>query len=371
MAGQGRACRDRATSALPGLPAGLPRPPYEGANSMGALRREGECTRPGESATLPNCIVCNTPNVRRHPGADFSRFDCDRCGSFALSGSAEVDLPEQLDQVPLRRSLMSHTLRRMQQPDGAHLHIIRTDDLPSFWRQDRLPTPQQQADALIFWTGDHQPAIFEFAEIAAPALAALIGLQIAPRGDGGGLGWLFDQLKDRNLFKNTDRGSGRIGLMLTMDGWEKYEDLRVKHPESRTAFMAMKFNDIELGRVVAECFKPAVSRAGFTLRLLTDEQPAGLIDNQLRAAIIGSRFLISDLTYGNQGAYWEAGFAEGLGLPVIYTCKAASWAASKTHFDTNHMVTIVWDPGNLMTASNELTATIRATLRAEAKQTDD
>ena len=96
-----------------------------------------------------------------------------------------------------------------------------------------------------------------------------------------------------------------------------------------------------------------------------------MIDNQLRAAIIGSRFLISDLTYGNQGAYWEAGFAEGLGLPVIYTCKAASWAASKTHFDTNHMVTIVWDPGNPMTASNELTATIRATLRAEAKQTDD
>ena len=234
-----------------------------------------------------------------------------------------------------------------------------------------MPTPQQQADALVSWAGENQPASFEFAEISAPALAALIGLQIAPRGDGGGLGWLFDQLKDLNLFKTTDRGGGRIGILLTMDGWKRYEELRVKHAESRTAFMAMKFNDNELSRVVAECFKPAVSRAGFTLRLLTDEQPAGLIDNQLRAAIIGSRFLISDLTYGNQGAYWEAGFAEGLGLPVIYTCKAASWAASKTHFDTNHMVTIVWDPGNLMTASNELTATIRATLRAEAKQTDD
>jgi hypothetical protein len=224
----------------------------------------------------------------------------------------------------------------MPLPADAHLHVIRSDDLSSFW-----------------------------------PLAALIGLQIAPRGDGGGLGWLFDQLKSQNLFKNTDRSGGRIGLMLTLDGWQKYEDLRVKHTESRTAFMAMKFNDAELGRVVAECFRPAVARAGFTLRLLTDEQPAGLIDNQLRAAIIGSRFLISDLTHGNQGAYWEAGFAEGLELPVIYTCKAASWEKSRTHFDTNHMVTIIWNPEDLPTAANELTATIRATLRGEAKQSDD
>ena len=69
--------------------------------------------------------------------------------------------------------------------------------------------------------------------------------------------------------------------------------------------MAMKFGDAELNRVVSECFGPAVARTGFTLRRLTDEQPAGLIDNQLRAAILGARFLISDLTHGNQGAYWD------------------------------------------------------------------
>jgi len=319
---------------------------------------------------VPNCIVCNTPNVRSQPGADIVRFDCDRCGSFVLGGTAEAVLPRQLDEVPLRRSLMSHTLRRMQQPSGAHLRVIGTSDLASFWREDRLPTPQQQVDALISWAGDSQPATFEFAEISVPALAALIGLQIAPRGDGGGLGWLFDQLKRRDLFRNEDRG-GRIGLMLTMDGWQRYEELRVKRADSRIAFMAMKFGDEELNDVVAECFEPAVARAGFTLRVLTDEQPAGLIDNQMRAAIIGSRFLIADLTHGSQGAYWEAGFGEGLGLPVIYSCKSANWERSKTHFDTNHMVTIKWNPADLEPAAKELTATIRATLRAEAKLSDD
>jgi hypothetical protein len=37
---------------------------------------------------------------------------------------------------------------------------------------------------------------------------------------------------------------------------------------------------------------------------------------------------------------------------------------------TNHMVTILWDEAELGKAENALAATIRATLRAEAKQGD-
>jgi nucleoside 2-deoxyribosyltransferase len=133
----------------------------------------------------------------------------------------------------------------------------------------------------------------------------------------------------------------------------------------------MKFGEAGPNRAVDECFRPAVKRTGFELRLISDKQPAGLIDNQLRAAILASRFVISDLTHGSPGAYWEAGYGEGLGLPVIYTCEKAAWQKQKTHFDTNHLKTIIWDPENLEHAGEGLTATIRATLRADAKQTDD
>jgi len=154
-----------------------------------------------------------------------------------------------------------------------------------------------------------------------------------------------------------------------MKGWQRYEALKRAESESRTAFMAMKFDD-EMDRVVANCFKPAVAKTGFELRLLTDRQPAGSIDDQLRVALRTSRFVIADLTHANNGAYWEAGFAEGLGRPVIYTCRRKEWEEAKTHFDTNHLNTIIWDPGNLDDATNHLTATIRATLPAEAKMTD-
>jgi hypothetical protein len=175
----------------------------------------------------------------------------------------------------------------------------------------------------------------------------------------------------KKLYDLAARGNNVLALKLTIVGWEKHEELRKRTIESHTAFMAMKFGLADLNRVVDECFRPAVARTGFELRLLTDKQPAGLIDDQMRAAILASRFVISDLTHGSPGAYWEAGFGEGLGLPVIYTCEKSKWDEKKTHFDTNHLVTIIWDTAELKTAEDALTATIRATLRAEAKQTDD
>ncbi len=185
------------------------------------------------------------------------------------------------------------------------------------------------------------------------------------------MGWLFTQLDGTDMNRRTDLPAGKLGLQLGIKGWDRYELLKKATVESRTAFMAMKFGDAELDRVVEEYFKPAVARTGFELRKLSDKQPAGLIDDQIRAAILSGRFVIADLTHGNHGAYWEAGYAEGLGRPVIYSCEYDVWNDKKTHFDTNHLVTIIWNRSDLDKAGNDLTATIRATLRAEARQTDD
>jgi hypothetical protein len=135
--------------------------------------------------------------------------------------------------------------------------------------------------------------------------------------------------------------------------------------------MALKFGQATVDRMVEECARPAVSRTGFDLRILTDQQGAGLIDNQIRAALLSARFVISDLTHGSYGAYWEAGFGEGRGIPVIYTCEKSAWEENKSHFDTNHMATIIWDVADLKKAENALVAMIRATLRVEAEQSDD
>jgi hypothetical protein len=43
----------------------------------------------------------------------------------------------------------------------------------------------------------------------------------------------------------------------------------------------------------------------------------------------------------------------------------------EVHFDTNHHLIVPWNPDDLSKAATKLKATIRATLPAEAKLTDD
>jgi hypothetical protein len=164
-------------------------------------------------------------------------------------------------------------------------------------------------------------------------------------------------------------------IELKMEGWAEVERIRQQREAiGNTAFIAMKYGDAPLDSVVSNHFKPACQQAGFELRRLDHKQPAGLIDDQLRVAIRNSKFLICDLTHGNKGAYWEAGFAEGIGRPVIFTCRNDVFD-DKTHehhphFDTAHMKTIRWDPLKPEVAAAELKITIRATLPSDAKMED-
>jgi hypothetical protein len=282
----------------------------------------------------------------------------------------EATIEGLLAENPLRRSLMSYALRRMQRP-GVHPEKITLSQLSTFWSDEHLPTLQAQVDNLLLWIGDNQKTSVDYALGAPTAIAAYIGIPITAEGDVQALSWLRKEIDYQCWFEQGLDQNGRLSFRLTLFGSQKYEQLRKASRESRTAFMALKFGDPVLDDAVENCFKPAVLRTGFELRKLSDKQPAGLIDNQIRAAILSGRFVIADLSHANDGAYWEAGYAEGLGLPVIYTCEESVWNAKKTHFDTNHMVTIIWNAATLAAAGDNLTATIRATFRSEAKQTDD
>jgi hypothetical protein len=157
--------------------------------------------------------------------------------------------------------------------------------------------------------------------------------------------------------------------MLTFKGWERYRDIKRGALDSRRAFTAMQYGDAELDAVLRHCLQPAVEATGFTLKLLYEEPKAGSIDDRLRTELLTSRFVIADLTHENRGAYWEAGFAEGAGKPVIYICKKGH--IPKVHFDTNHHLIVEWDPDDLLKTAAKLKNTIRATLPAEAKLDDD
>ena len=133
-----------------------------------------------------------------------------------------------------------------------------------------------------------------------------------------------------------------MSITLSLDGWERYEAEKRGRFSGNYGFIAMKFDDTELDPFVRDVVKPIVKNdIGYDLVDMRDVAKAGIIDNIMRVQIRDAAFVIADLTHDNHGAYWEAGYAEGLGKPVIYICEKTKFEKETSHFDTNHCTTIL------------------------------
>lgn len=240
---------------------------------------------------------------------------------------------------------------------------LGSDDIDRILENTPLPNPQEQADLLILRLGQNTKGLGDFETLSPKLWMPIIGAW-----HEANVGKLVQELAAQGLIKQENFPNvSHPGLTLTMSGWARFQELQRGATQSRKAFMAMPYGNILLDGVYTQCFKPAVKAAGFDLFRLDEQPRAGVIDNRIRVDIRTARFLIADLTNENRGAYWEAGFAEGLDKPVIYTCERSYFDAQKTHFDTNHCTTIVWSQADLESAARNLTATIRKTLPTEAK----
>ena len=180
---------------------------------------------------------------------------------------------------------------------------------------------------------------------------------------------LVEELEEHGLIKirgKPIRGSHSatlLGATLTLSGWERYEAEKRGEFRGNYGFIAMQFEDSELDPFVKNVVKPAVKEdLGYNLVDMRDVARAGVIDNILRSQIRDAAFLIVDLTHDNPGAYWEAGYAEGLGKPVIYICEKAKFDLKKTHFDTNHCTTVPWSKAEAEGFQQALIATLRRSL---------
>ena len=296
------------------------------------------------------CPVCSTAlKTGRQDYGEKVYFECPRCGLFGLTRSAESTLPGLLT-TPRSAAVLSYAISRTprQRPDTP---VFDSSQCKRMVEADFLPTPQEQAENLIRWLGEHLSGPGEGVNLLYTSHGGIIGAQ-----SEHGFRFIVNGLIDQAFLLQHP-----LGVTLSFNGWARYEQLRRGVPTGRKAFMAMEYGNSLLSRIVNNYFRPAVAETGFLLRRLDDEAPAGLIDDRLRVEIQSSRFLIVDLTDKNAGAYWEAGYAEGLGKPVIYTCEQSKFTEA-SHFDTNHHLHVLWNESEPDDAAKRLKATIRATI---------
>ena len=159
--------------------------------------------------------------------------------------------------------------------------------------------------------------------------------------------FLLESLAQQDLVADYS-ALGIFGAKLTVHGFAHVAQ-QAAAPDSSQAFVAQWF-DPSMEALYEDGIGPGVRAAGYE-PVRVDRQPTlHRIDDQIIAEIRRSRFIVADFTQGGGGArgsvYYEAGFAQGLGLPVIFTCREDQ--LDDLHFDTRQYPHIGWnDPADL------------------------
>lgn len=149
-----------------------------------------------------------------------------------------------------------------------------------------------------------------------------------------------------------DMISDQGGLSLTLAGHNYLDEIQASaSANSIQAFVAMWFSD-EMTSAYDQGIVPAIQAAGYKPMRIDRKEHNNKIDDEIIAEIRRSRFVVADFTCGMMrnnggmtavprgGVYYEAGFAQGLGIPVIWMCSEDH--IDHVHFDTRQFNHITW-----------------------------
>lgn len=154
---------------------------------------------------------------------------------------------------------------------------------------------------------------------------------------------IMQMLSDFGYVHKNGRSSN---FRITAAGWKKVEELRMKSAETKQGFIAMSYREETVG--IREAFRKAMLSAGYAACVIDEKEHNNQIVPEIFHEIRKSKFVVVDITYPNFGAYYEAGYAQGLGKEVIVCCKNdvfenKSGQYQRPHFDISQKSMVIWE----------------------------
>ncbi len=323
------------------------------------------------------CPVCACPAALTHhqDREAVFEFDCSRCGVFNLSEQTDQALKRQPYEPPLV-GLIGGYIRR-----NAGLTITR--ELLSTLPTLPMPSVGEKAARLLSALGKRHPlpgdqfmapcwpvqtlegkirshanaSVYPTASFTATDLEAANYLGIAALADFQELRWmLYSLLLPQGLLK---KGAADAYLEISPAGWQEIARLQEIRTSSRLGFVAMSFQPQFLP-LYEHGLAPGIAAAGYEALRVDRHEHNNRIDDEIIALIKRSRFLVADFSVNRGGIYFEAGYALGLGLPVIWTVRAED--LKDVHFDTRQFNHIAWRQDDLPGLAKALQLRVEATI---------
>jgi len=302
---------------------------------------------------------CQQSDVPRHHS--IQRVECPSCGIFAVHSVHHGILADygeerfKISAVIRERTCRGHEVLLVcgpERPNVPGFETIGVDEALGALYPGRFSVRLDRALLNLAKLSKH---VGHLVNVQLEADRALVFAQNEAESH-----YVLQSLVDAGLIKGIiTRGSN--GVIVTPHGWNRVADLE----EARTGeplvqgFVAMWFGNDNpedcidgvssaqyLKTAFNNGFESGIDRAGYRafrsdMTEYTDDAVAVIITEIRR-----SRFVVADFTGHRNGVYYEAGFALGLGLPVIFTCRSGHIRGA--HFDTRNMNHLEWnDPADL------------------------
>ena len=283
---------------------------------------------------MPNddCPVCQGPVESQ--SSDYGNrksLKCRRCGNFRIAG---------LDLLQMR-------LEGMEQRDRATLSAwIRGQST------DQVEITRENIDEILANSPSYK--VSEKQQLLLMHLANLTNhpggsIEADPDADYPVI-WAhgpdemvfhLEELARREFIKvHYPARAARPGTVsITTSGWTYLDDHPTLAEVGNQVFVAMSFSE-PMKSAFHEGIKPALEKAGYRAYRVDLDQHVERIDAKIEYEIRNSVLVLADVTEQKQGVYYEAGFAMGLGLPVIWSVKKSE--LEHVHFDTRQYNHIVW-----------------------------
>lgn len=235
---------------------------------------------------------------------------------------------------------------------GDETPIISTDTLRRV-RAGRRPTVTWQMDRLLAYLAHvgHRPGT------PLPWLGTHTQTPATIRARLEATAWIGAEREDElSAFRLLLEGAGLMrsdgqNTSMTAAGFARMDELQRGAIATDQVFVAMWFGK-EMEAIYDEAIAPALIETGYRPLRIDKHEHLNKIDDQIIAEIRRSRFVVADFTCGTVeteqgrvavprgGVYYETGFAQGLGIPVVWCVREDQIAA--VHFDTRQFNHIAW-----------------------------
>jgi hypothetical protein len=316
------------------------------------------------------CLVCDrTCTFKLVLQGEGTGYECQACGRYR----SNLDNPGALlaELAKATRYNISRDIRRRNKSGAS------TDWLPPRLEDHYLPQgylnllppptdPLEKLDQLVLEFAQESPELgcsvipFNFAwEWCALLLTDEPGNLESFVSAMGELGYLPHVPSGRTVHLN-------YRYTLSTRGWSRVRELRKTSPTlSNRVFCAFpnRNTNSEEDRIISQQSTDLFAAIQVPVqplipyRVEADHQ-ATQINDAIVAGLRGARFVIADLSHHRPNVYYEAGFAQGLGTPVVFICR--SDLRRDTHFDVASHRILEWSPDTLPAFAQELKVHLQA-----------